>query len=119
MTTEIIRDSSATLLRLDARLINRHQIITPMDTKFPVEDFATSPGETLHDSIQALGMSRHELAERTGLDKKSITQIIKGIEPISQHTASALETVLRVPAHFWLNTEAAYREHCARHDAKT
>lgn len=119
MTTEIIRDSSATLLRLDARLINRHPIITSMDTKFPVEDFATSPGATLQDSIQALGMSRHELAERTALDKTTITRIIHGVEPISQHTASALEKVLRVPAHFWLNMEAAYQKHCARHDAKT
>lgn len=88
-----------------------------MNTKSPIEDFATSPGETLHDSIQALGISQIELAERTGLDKRTITRIIQGIEPISRHTASALEKVLRVPAHFWLNMEAAYREHCARHDA--
>lgn len=90
-----------------------------MISPLPIEDFATSPGEALHDCIQALGISQIELAERTGLDKTTITRIIQGVEPISQHTASALETVLRVPAHFWLNMEAAYQEHCARHDAKT
>lgn len=90
-----------------------------MDTKSSTEDFATSPGETLHDSIQALGISQVELAERSGLDKTTVTRIIQGIEPISKHTASALESVLRVPAHFWLNMEAAYQKHCARHDTKT
>lgn len=87
-----------------------------MATNPPIEDFATSPGETLHDSIQALGMSQVELAERTGLDKKTINQIIKGVEPISHRTALALEKVLRVPAHFWLNMEASYREHLTRQE---
>ncbi len=79
-----------------------------------IEDFATSPGETLQDTIDSLGMSQVELAERAGLDKKTINQIIKGIEPVSHKTALALEKVLSVPARFWLNLEANYREHLAR-----
>lgn len=78
------------------------------------EDFASAPGETLFDSITALGMTQVELADRTGLDKKTINQIIKGAEPITHKTALALEKVLRVPAHFWLNLEAQYREFLAR-----
>ncbi len=79
-----------------------------------IEDFATSPGETLQDTIDTLGMSQVELAERAGLDKKTINQIIKGIEPVTHKTALALEKVLSVPARFWLNLEANYREHLAR-----
>lgn len=79
-----------------------------------IEDFATAPGVTLHDSIETLGMTQVELAERTGLDKKTINQIIKGTEPVTHKTALALEKVLRVPARFWLNQEAQYREHLAR-----
>lgn len=83
-----------------------------------IEDFATSPGETLQDSIHSLGMSQIELAERTGLDKKTINQIIKGAEPLTHKTALALEKVLSVPARFWLNLEANYREHLARAEEK-
>lgn len=89
-----------------------------MATKQPIEDFTSSPGETLEDSIQALGISQVELAERTGLDEKMIEQIIQGVEPISQRTALALERVLRVPARFWLNMEASYRKHLAMQEAK-
>ena len=84
-----------------------------MTANNPIEDFATAPGETLLDSIEALGMSQVELVERIGLDKKTINLIIKGKEPITHKTALALEKV-RVPAHFWLNMEADYREYLAR-----
>ena len=74
-----------------------------------VEDFATAPGETLLDSLEALGMSQVDLSMRTGLDKKTINLIIKGTEPITHRIALALEKVLHVPACFWLNMEANYR----------
>lgn len=80
----------------------------------PIENFATAPGVTLKDSIDALGMTQAELADRTGLSRKTINQIITGKEPVTNHTALALEKVLRVPAYVWLNLETAYREHLAR-----
>ena len=76
--------------------------------------FATAPGETLLETIDALGMNQVELAQRTGLSKKTVNLIIKGNEPITQETALALEKVLRVPAHFWLNLDSRYREFLAR-----
>lgn len=78
--------------------------------------FATAPGETLLETIDALGMNQVELSQRTGLSKKTINLIIKGSEPITQETALALEKVLRVPAHFWLNLDSRYREHIAREE---
>ena len=77
-------------------------------------DFATAPGETLLETIDALGMNQVELAQRTGLSTKTINLIIKGSERITQETALALEKVLRVPAHFWLNLDSRYREQLAR-----
>lgn len=76
--------------------------------------YATAPGETLLETIDALGMNQVELAQRTGLSKKTINLIIKGNEPITQETALSLEKVLRVPAHFWLNLDSRYRESLAR-----
>lgn len=78
------------------------------------EDFATAPGVTLQDSLDALGMSQTELAERAGISDKTINRIIKGTDPVTHTTALALEKVLQVPARFWLKLESNYREHLAR-----
>ena len=79
-----------------------------------VPDYAVAPGETLFDTIEALGMSQAELAERTGRPKKTINEIIKGKAPITPETALQLERVLGVPARFWNNLENNYRETVAR-----
>jgi addiction module HigA family antidote len=76
--------------------------------------YATPPGDTLLETINALGMSQVELESRTGINKKTINRIIKGKEPITQKTALAFEKVLKVPAHFWLNMDNRYRQHLAR-----
>ena len=79
-----------------------------------IEDFASAPGVTLRDSLEALGMTQAELAERAGISDKTINRIIKGIDPVTHTTALALEKVLQVPAGFWLKLESNYREHIAR-----
>jgi HTH-type transcriptional regulator/antitoxin HigA len=89
-----------------------------MSENTSIEDFATPPGVTLQDSLDALGMSQTELAERAGISDKTINRIIKGIDPVTHATALALEKVLQVPAGFWLKLESNYREHVARDAAK-
>ncbi len=79
-----------------------------------VPDYAIPPGESLRDTIEALGMSQAELAERTGRPKKTINEIIKGKAPITPETALQLERALGVPARFWNNLENNYRETVAR-----
>jgi HTH-type transcriptional regulator / antitoxin HigA len=85
-----------------------------MSKTFSTAPFATPPGDTLLETITALGMSQVELESRTGINKKTINQIIKGKEPITQKTALALEKALKVPARFWLNMDNRYREQLAR-----
>jgi len=77
-------------------------------------DYAVTPGETLHETIEALGMSPTELAERTGLAEKTINEIIFGKAPIATGTALKLERVLGVPARFWDNLGINYGETIAR-----
>ena len=72
------------------------------------------PGETLLETIEALGISQAELAERTGRPKKTINEIINGKAAITPETALQLEHVTRVPANFWNNRERLYREALAR-----
>jgi len=72
------------------------------------------PGETLQETIEALGMTQADLAERMGRPKKTINEIVQGKAAITPETALQLERVLRAPADFWMNRENHYREYLAR-----
>lgn len=77
-------------------------------------DRVSPPGETLLETLEALGMSQADLAERTGRPRKTINEIIKGKAAITAETALQLERVLGIPASFWINRERQYRESQAR-----
>ena len=71
-------------------------------------EMLSPPGDTIQETIDALGMSQAELAERMGRPLKTINEIIKGKEAISPTTAVQLERVLGIPADFWLERERQY-----------
>ncbi len=79
-----------------------------------IPDSVSRPGETLLETLEALGMTQAELAERTGRPKKTINEIIKGKTAITPETALQLERVLGVPAGFWNKREQTYREFLAQ-----
>jgi HTH-type transcriptional regulator/antitoxin HigA len=68
------------------------------------------PGDTIQETIDAIGMSQTELAERMGRPKEKVNDMIKGREPITTPTAFQLERVLGIPASFWINREKEYRK---------
>ena len=72
------------------------------------------PGETLAELLGDRCITQVELAGRTGLHAKTINEIIKGKAPITPDTALRLETVLKLPAEFWLTREQQYQEYLAR-----
>ncbi len=73
-------------------------------------DYAIPPGETLKETMESLEMTQKELAKRTGLTVQSLNRIFKGEQPINYETAGKLELVTGVPARFWNDLEAQYRE---------
>ena len=77
-------------------------------------DYAIPPGETLLETLEAMGMSQKELAIRIGLSEKHIVDIVKGVGPITPDTALKLERALGIPASFWNNLERNYRDTLAR-----
>lgn len=77
-------------------------------------DYAVAPGETLSEVMASLDMNQKELAKRLEMSEQSLNRIFKGEQPISYTTANRLELVTRVPAHFWNNLEAEYREQLAK-----
>lgn len=77
-------------------------------------EMLSPPGDTIQETISAMGMSQAELAERMGRPKEKINDMIKGREPISTITAFQLDKVLGIPAGFWMNREREYREQLYR-----
>lgn len=77
-------------------------------------DTVSPPGETLKETLEALGMSQAELADRMGRPKKTINEIIKGKAALTADTALQLERVLGVPAGFWNKRDNHYREFLAQ-----
>lgn len=77
-------------------------------------DEVSAPGATLLDLLTERGMSQAELAARTGRPVKTVNEIVKGKAAITPETAIQFERALGVPASFWNNREAQYRESLAR-----
>lgn len=79
-----------------------------------VPDHVSLPGETLQEALEERGMKQVELAQRIGMSRKHIKQIMDGEAPITPETALKLERALGIPARFWNNREQQYRDFLAR-----
>jgi HTH-type transcriptional regulator/antitoxin HigA len=80
----------------------------------PFTPASVHPGEIVSEYIEFHGWTQRDLARRTGLTPKTISEILNGKAPVMPTTALALEKVLRRPAHFWLNLQRQYDEAEAR-----
>ena len=81
-------------------------------------DSVTAPGETLQEILDAIGMTKAELADRMGKTSKFVIDIIKHGVTITPTSAMELEKVLGIPASFWNNRERRYRESLARREER-
>jgi addiction module HigA family antidote len=75
-----------------------------------VPDYLVTPGEVLEDYLGYTGITQTSLADRTGLSKKTINEIVKAKSAITAETALKFERTLGRPAHFWSNLERQYQE---------
>lgn len=86
-----------------------------MDSKTSFEPKSVPhPGETVQEYLDFLEWSQRDLARRTGLTPKTISEICNGKGPITPTTALAFEKAFQRPAHFWLNLQRQYDEVEAR-----
>src|SRR3954453_2905240 len=72
------------------------------------------PGDMVEEYLELNGWSQRDLARRTDLTPKTISEICNGKAPITPTTALAFEKVFRRPAHLWLNFQRRYDESQAR-----
>jgi HTH-type transcriptional regulator / antitoxin HigA len=78
---------------------------------------AVHPGETIVEYLEFNNWSQRDLARRTGLTPKTISEICNGKAPVTPQTSLALEKVFRRPAHFWLSLQRRFDEAEARQRA--
>lgn len=72
------------------------------------------PGEVISEYMDTNHWNQSELAARTGLTQKTVSEICNKKAPITPRTALTLERVFNRPAHFWLNLQRQYDEELAR-----
>jgi len=77
-------------------------------------DKALYPGYAIASALERAGMAQKNLAERTGLSEKHISQVINGEASITVETSLLLENALGGSASFWINLEKNYQETKAR-----
>src|SRR3954463_16510570 len=77
-------------------------------------DYAIHPGETLSETLEEIGMSQAELAQRMGRPLQMISEIIQGKKAITAETALQLERATGVPANFWNSSQCNYEATLAR-----
>ena len=75
---------------------------------------ATPPGFTIKEQLEDREMTQKEFAIRMGLSEKHVSRLINGEVQLTPEMAVRLEYVLGVPASFWTNLEAIYREKLAK-----
>lgn len=79
---------------------------------------ATPPGATIKEQLNDRGMSQKEFVARMDMSEKHISKLINGDVQLTPETAVRLEMVLGVPAKFWNNLEAIYREKIIKAEAE-
>lgn len=71
---------------------------------------ATPPGATIKEQLDDRGMSQKELAACMAVSDEYVNHLINGEVQLTPDVANRLEIVLGIPASFWNNLEAIYRE---------
>lgn len=74
------------------------------------------PGEVLLEYLESSGWTQRDLARRSGVTPKTISEICNRKAPISPRTSLAFEKVFRRPARFWLNLQRQFDETAAREE---
>jgi addiction module HigA family antidote len=85
----------------------------------PNPDFPMAhPGQLLRDDLGELGTSKTELAQRLGITRKMLYDILNGTSAVTAPMALKLEAVVGSSAEFWLGMQMQHDLWKARQAAK-
>ena len=69
-----------------------------------------SPGETLKEEMENRGIEKEELAKNMNVSESFLESLLNGEAKLTNEAALRLEAVIGIPAYFWRNLEAKYRQ---------
>lgn len=72
------------------------------------------PGETLSEKLNDLSMSTMEFSILSGMPVDTINALLKGETRMTQTMAVQFESVLKIPAHFWMNKQKLFDDYLSR-----
>lgn len=72
------------------------------------------PGEILADELEEIGLNASQLADKIGVPKNRIYQILHGQRNLTADTALRLGKFFNTGAELWLNLQKAYELDVAR-----
>jgi addiction module HigA family antidote len=80
-----------------------------MKNDIPLGPAAVTPGEILEEEfLLPLGMSQNALAQRMGISRMRISEIVRGRHTITAETAILLGRTLGTSPRFWTNLQTAH-----------
>ena len=86
-------------------------------TNRPTIRVPVHPGEILREEFLApYGLSQGELAERLGISRRRINEIVGEKRAITADTALRLATLFRTTPELWMNLQAGYELAIAARD---
>lgn len=77
-------------------------------------EYVVPSGEFIADWMEETGVGAAALAERLGVSREHVSQLLQGQVPLTHETARQLEHVTGIPARLWNQYEAGYREALSR-----
>lgn len=80
-----------------------------MMTNTHISDLAIHSGEFLKETLETIGMTQVELANKLGVSPQAINEIINCNESITLAIAFKLEDTLGIPSNIWIGLESEYQ----------
>lgn len=82
---------------------------SPTSNRVPIGPALVSPGEILDEEfLKPMGLSQSALAERMGVTRMRISEIIRGKRAITAETAILLSKAFGTSARFWMNLQTSH-----------
>ena len=72
-----------------------------------LKDRTSSVGEILKKELNTLGITQKEFAEVVSMSASHLSEIIKGRRPITVKQAEKIQSVLGIPAVYWIEVQAS------------
>lgn len=79
-----------------------------------IPDYIVTTGDFIAEWMEEEGINAAELSRRLGVTPKHVSELLRGIAPLSHAHALGLERVTGIPARIWNQYESGYREDLAR-----